>query len=633
MLDANNNASKEENSDNSQPIVENLSQEKLEETSEIPVQISNEAVNEIESKLAENSEKQIHKALELGTYNNFSLEDLVAELDKLLNENSVQSIHSNVAKIKSAFNVKFGELLRNEKKLFIDAGGNSLDFHFENPVKAKYNGLLYDYKIKKSEYFTKQENELSENLKLKTALIEELKHLVDGTEGEIKFNAFKIIQDKWRAIGPVPKEKYNDTWRTYQHHVERFYDLLHLNNDLRDLDFKHNYEEKLNLVIKAEALTELSDINVAFKELQILHKLWKEDIGPVSRENREEIWNRFSAATKIIHDKKHHLYQELKSKNEDNIDLKLAVISEIEKINDSNKKTRIDWQKSMNEIEELRNKFFKIGQVPKSKNELIWTKFKNACHKFNSGKNDFYKNIKNDHLDNLNKKKLLIAQADSLKDSEEWDSTTEVMKKIQSDWKNIGHVPRKYSDKLWKDFKDACNHYFDRLHNKLDAGKEEQLEVFNEKKELLKEIKKVSDSNEDISLDSLKEYVNDWRELGDVPKEMKHIEAKFNKLIDKIVDESDIDTKDVEMIKFETLINSYLSQKNYRKLDSEQLFVRKKIDETTREIHQLENNIGFISNVKEDNPLIKNVRDQINTFKSKLALWKNKLEYLKKIDY
>lgn len=206
------------------------------------------------------------------------------------------------------------------------------------------------------------------------------------------------------------------------------------------------------------------------------------------------------------------------------------------------------------------------------------------------------------------------------------------MKRIQADWKKIGHVPRKYSDKLWKEFKDACNHYFDRLHKNQDIGNKEQIEVLNKKKELLTTIKDAIGSSDEISIDDLNEYVNDWRDLGRVPYEMRHIEVKFNKLLDKVVDNSDIEKQDIEMIKFKNLVNSYLEQKNYRKLDSEQLFIRKKIDETVREIQQLENNIGFISNVTEDNPLVKNVRKQIDVYKEKLDVWKVKLNYLKELE-
>ncbi len=600
---------------------------------ELPV--TNKVVAKVEGKIAESSEslENIEQTtVEIIDYNNFSFEDLVAELSKLVKTQSVQSINDNVTKIKNAFNIKFGELLKIKKDKFLEGGGNSIDFQFSHPIKSTYNSILYDYKIKKKEFYAEQEKQLQENLIAKLDLIEQLKFLIDNAEGTSMYKIFKEIQTNWQNIGPIPRAKYNDTWRTYHHHVERFYDLLHLNNDLRDLDFKHNLDEKLKLVDRAEALDKLEDINVAFKELQVLHKLWKE-VGPVAQIQREEVWERFSAATKKVHDKRHDFFKDLKSKFEGNIEKKLTVISQIETYDTSKNQTRIDWQKSIKEIEELRNKFFSIGQVPRVKSNQIWEKFKDANKKFNIEKNKFFKSVKKDHLENLNKKKLLIEQAVSLKDSEDWELTTEVMKKIQTDWKKIGHVPRKYSDKLWKEFKDACNHYFNRLHAKQDEGNKEKLEVFNKKKELLAEIKKAIESKVEITASVLKQYVNNWRDLGRVPYEMRHIEVKFNKLLDKTVEIYSINKQEIEMIKFENLVTSYLEQKNYRKLDNEQLFVRKKIDETIREIQQLENNISFISNVSEDNPLVKNVRKNIDAYKEKLEVWKVKIEYLKQLKY
>jgi hypothetical protein len=598
--------------------------------------IENKAVEEIESKIAESSEEVIHLPAEMLDYSVFTLEDLVSELGKLVKEGQVQSINNNINKIKSLFNVKFGALLKSEKEKFLAEGGNIIDFHYENPIKSTYNSYLYDYKIKKKAFFDGQEKHLKDNLSIKLEIIEELKNLIEtADDGAVMYKMFKDIQTKWNKTGPIPRAKYNDTWRTYHHHVERFYDLLHISNDLRDLDFKHNLEEKLKLVEKAEELTQLEDINEAFKELQVLHKLWKEDVGPVAREHREQVWDRFSEATKKVHDKRHDFFKDLKSKYEDNVELKLAIVDKIAAVDTSNNKTRADWQKSIKELDSLRDEFFKSGQVPRTKSDKIWAKFKEATRKFNVEKNKYFKEVKRDHLDNLNKKKLLIEQANSLKDSEDWENTTEVMKKIQGDWKKIGHVPRKYSDKLWKEFKDACNHYFDRLHDNQNAGNKEQLEVFNKKKELLKTIKEeVVEGDDDVTIDTLKDYVDEWRNLGRVPYEMKHIEVKFNKLIDKIVDDSDdIDKPDIEMIKFSNMVNSYLDQKNYRKLDSEQLFIRKKIDETIREMQQLENNLGFISNVTKDNPLVKNVRSQIDAHKEKLDVWKTKLQYLRGLNY
>ena len=330
MLDENNKLPAEENNSTSK-TTENLNDEKAvvehaENTKSKPIAVednvtkepeptikegagtNNKAVDEIESKIAESSENDDETAIEQKDYSKLSLEDLVAELAVLVKEHKVQSISSNVNSIKNSFNVKFGELLKKEKEKFLAEGGNVVDFQYSNPIKSTYNSILYDYKIKRNEYYAQQESKLKENLQAKLDLIEELKHLIDNADGATMYKLFKNIQDKWREIGPIPRAKYNDTWRTYHHHVERFYDLLHLNNDLRDLDFKHNFEEKLKLVEKAEELAELDDINLAFKELQVLHKMWKEDIGPIPREHRDEVWGRFSEATKKVHDKRHDFF-------------------------------------------------------------------------------------------------------------------------------------------------------------------------------------------------------------------------------------------------------------------------------------------------------------------------------------
>ena len=449
-------------------------------------------------------------------------------------------------------------------------------------------------KPKRQSHYKQIEEEQKENLSKRLTLIEELKHLIDTAEPSTMYSQFKKLQDKWRSIGNIPRTKYNDTWRTYHHHVERFYDLLHLSNDLRDLDFKHNLEEKLKLVVKAEELAEGNDLNKAFKELQVLHRLWKEDIGPVDREHREEIWERFSKATKKIHEQRHELQKNLESKFEDNVVIKREVI---EKITDL-VKDKIDshkiWQQKIKELEALRQEFFKIGRVPRSVNERIWKEFKEATRNFNKIKNNFYKDIKKGQHDNLHKKNALVEKAESLKDSEDWDVTSEIMKQIQAEWKTIGHVPRKYSDKIWKRFKDACNHYFDRLHGEQDEANKEQVESFNKKKELLEILKIQADKDDPLTLEVLNSYVNDWHKLGSLPNNMRHVETKFNKTLNGLYAKLDLDEKEIAMLKFKNIIGNYLSHNNFRKIDNEQLFVRKKIDEITREIQQLETNIGFI---------------------------------------
>lgn len=588
------------------------------------------AVSDIENEVAQEAEKADEKhEIPMLDYAAMELDALVDELKKLLKAHPIQQLKANVDALKLAFNTKFGKLLADKKEAFLAEGGNSIDFQFSSPVKSEYNKLLGEYKTKRDSYYNQLEKQLKDNLERRNELIEELKSLIEHGDVKSMYNDFQEIQQRWKNIGAVPKTKYNDTWKTYHHHVERFYDLLHLNKDFRELDFKHNLEEKLKLITRAEALNEMVDINVAFKELQELHRLWKEEIGPVGKEHREDVWKRFSEATKKIHDKRHQYFKELKSKYQDMIDAKLVVVDEINAFDVSGNNTHNDWQKSIVEIEALRKKYFDIGKLPYNKSEAIWQKFKAATKKFNTAKNAFYKQEKSAQSDNLKKKMELVELAESLKESDDWDTTTNTMKRIQSDWKKIGHVPRKYSDEIWKRFKSACNHYFDRLHERKNELNKELLVVVDAKKEFLDAFKEKAS----LSLDEVLAAIADWKKLGNLPRNARHLNDKFNKAVDAFLEKLDMSRADIEFLKFKNVVDGYLDQEDYRKLDSEQLFIRRKIDENVREMQQLENNLSFISNATEDNPLVQNVRRGIQEFKDELDIWQMKLDYLKKLEY
>ncbi|CAM1347316.1 DUF349 domain-containing protein [Tenacibaculum insulae] len=588
------------------------------------------AVSEVENEVANEAEKVDEKhEIPMLEYAKMELEALVEELKKLLTNYQVQQLKSNIDALKSAFNNKFGALLSEKKKAFLAEGGNSIDFHFSSPIKSEYNKLLGEYKTKRDAYYSQLENQLKDNLEKRNNLIDELKTLIVNADAKTMYNDFQEIQKKWKTIGPVPKTKYNDTWKIYHHHVERFYDLLHLNKDFRELDFKHNLEEKLKLISRAEALNEVADVNVAFKDLQDLHRLWKEEIGPVGKEHREEVWSKFSEATKNIHDKRHQYFKELKSKYQVMIDAKLEVVALIDAFDTSSNKSHSDWQKSITEIEKLRKKYFDIGKLPYNKSEAVWQKFKAATKKFNTSKNVFYKGEKNTQNENLKNKIALIELAESIKDSTDWESATNIMKRIQSDWKKIGHVPRKFSDDIWKRFKNACNYYFDRLHAQKDEQNKEQQVIAETKKEFLEQLK----ASENLTLEAIKESIAKWRSLGVLPRNARHLDEKFNKAIDAHLSGLNMSKNDIEMIKFKNVIEGYLSQEDYKKLDNEQYFIRKKIDESVRDMQQLENNLSFISNAKDDNPLVLNVRKGIQEVKDKLDVWKDKLSYLRKLDY
>lgn len=609
--------------------VVNNTAEDVENLAETDTAQNTNAVNEVEQSVAENAEQEKEEEEEVIDYSQLSLEDLVSALKDALAKNPAHKIKNQVEHIKSAFNTKFGVLLSEKKEAFLEAGGESIDFQFSSPIKTEYNTLLSEYKKQRDAHYKELETQLKQNLEKRLAVIEDLKILIVEANADTMYKDFKEIQDAWRAIGPVSKTRYNDTWKTYHHHVERFYDLLNIRNDFRDLDFKNNLEEKLKIILKAEALVNEPDINIAFKDLQDLHRTWKEDIGPVAREMREEIWQKFSEATKKIHDKRHEHFREMKSKYQEIIAKKLEIIAAIDAYDTAKNLKHNDWQSSIKDIETLRQAYFNAGKLPYAKSEEIWQKFKTATKKFNSAKNRFYKEEKSVQQDNLQKKLALIDIAKSLKESEDWETTTIALKKIQSDWQKIGHVPRKFSDDIWKKFKGACNYYFDRFHKQQTEVDKEQQAVIDAKKAFIESLKTAENQTKETVLEAIAK----WKSLGALPRNVRHLEGKFNKQIDRLLEGLSLDKKEVAMLKFTNVVDGLLANNDVRKLDAEQLFVRKKIDEVVKEIQQLENNLGFFSNAKDNNPLVANVKKQVVDFKNDLDVWKEKLSYIKKLNY
>ena len=612
--------------DSKEPDTQEIGIDEKEAVSSDDNLVSKENSDEVEGNTEEEKPK---KEVEIIKYDTLSLEELTDALDNIIHTQKVQHIKSSVEAIKSAFNLKFGTLLAEKKSLFLAEGGNTIDFQYSSPVKSKYNKLLSDYKKQKDIHYSNLEKQLKDNLEKRVQVIEDLKILIENADTKTMYKYFRDLQNTWRSIGPVPKTKYNDTWKIYHHHVERFYDLLHLSNDFRDLDFKNNLEEKLKLIEKAEFLAEMKDVNAAFKELQDLHKTWKEDIGPVAREMRDDVWDKFSAATKIIHDKRHDHFKSMKSQYVVIIEAKMLVIDEILSYDSSKNKTHNDWQKSIKDIDALRKKYFDAGKLPYSKSESIWKKFKEATKQFNREKNKFYKQEKNAQQNNLQAKLDLIKLAESIKDSEDWETTTNTFKKIQSDWKKIGHVPRKFSDDIWNKFKSSCNYYFDRYHNQKNALSDEQKEIIGHKIAFVEALK-VDDYT---TKDTITNLMESWSQLGSTPRGSKAVDLQFNKFVDGLLSKLSLDKSEIVLLKFKNIINGYLANNDIRKLDSELVFVRKKIDESVREIQQLENNLSFFSNASDDNPMVKNVHKNIDTFKNGLKAWKDKLAYIRSLDY
>ncbi|NNE78538.1 MAG: DUF349 domain-containing protein, partial [Pricia sp.] len=554
-------------------------------------------------------------------YHSMSMENLVGELQRLVRNEKVQAIKKHVDGIKYEFDQKFQEFIEHKKEDFVSNGGNEVDFRYNSVTKRQFNEVYTDYREKRNQYYKKLEKNLKENLNTRLAIIEELKGLVSLDEDmNSTYKTFKDLQEQWRNAGPVPRNNYNDVWRTYQHHVEIFYDFLHLNRELRDLDFKHNLDEKEKLVAQAEALANEPDLNKVFRELQTLHKIWKEDIGPVGKEHREEIWERFSNATKVLHQRRQDHFKELEKSYEQNLEKKNEIIEAIKLLANNVADNHRALQQQIKQLENLRNNFFNAGRVPRSQNEKTWATFKNAVRNFNRNKNAYYKNLKKEQQENLEKKRELLNLAISLKDSEDWDTTTNEMKRIQSEWKKIGHVPRKYSDKIWKEFKNACNHYFDRLHSKKNKGFQEEMENFEKKSDCLARLTNFQLSGKrENDLETVKEFIAEWKTYGRVPYKKKNIDQKFNKILDAILKKLGVSRQEAELLKYGNKIQQLANAENERAIQNERSFIRKKIDEGKSEIRQLETNLQFFSNASEDNPLVQEVIKKVEGHKESLA--------------
>ena len=555
-------------------------------------------------------------------YKTMSLEALVATLKKMIDNHPIQEIKEQASAIRASFYYQYNEQLEKAKDLFIQEGGNEIDFEYSQPIQIEFKDLWKSYVEKKNNHYQKLTKELTLNLAKREEIILAIKTLVEKGEVSATYKEFQQLINDWKEIGPVTSDKYQETWGNYHLYVEQYYDLLHINNDLRDIDFKHNLEAKKQIIERAKQLLDHADVQFAFNELQILHKIWKEETGPVAKEFREPVWEEFSALSNAIHDKRSVLLEGLRNVEEKNYEQKLAKIQEIKNFDFSKNKSFGDWKKSIDAFEALKEEFLAIGKIPKNKNKQIWDTFKEATKEFNSAKNNFFKEIKSSQNEAISSKKALIEEALAWKDSEDFDTATEVFKRIQAAWKKVGFVPRKQADVLWKEFKTACDAYFDRLNNVKKEGTPEEQESYNNKEVFLTKL-----ADKEISLDNYKTLLKEWIALGLVPSQKNKIDQDILQFITKALTLPK-EKVEAEFIKYQLKI-AYLLAIDSKKLYTEYDQLRNEVDSVTKDLKQLENNLGFFSNTKKSNPLFETVMKSIETEKEKLLLAKKKIKYLK----
>ncbi|WP_396188049.1 DUF349 domain-containing protein [Flavobacterium sp.] len=587
----------------------------------------------MDNHLAEAGETGEHESTTLPTkdYEALSMEALVEEMATLLSHDQISAIKNHMEEVRKAFMDKFHHFIEEKRQEFFAQNDDTAEFEYHSPIKNKFDQLFDEYKARKAKHFNQIQNQLKANFVERTNLIEELKNLIDSNQTSMSdmFKKFNDIRDRWKKAGAIPKDKYNLVWNNFHFHTDRFYELVHLDKEVRDADFKNNLEQKLAIIARAKELIQEASLTKAFRELQLLHRIWKEEIGPVDKEYREKIWVEFSEITKQLHDKREAQLAQAKERELQNLAQKNQIIAQINQLSEERITTHADWQKQIVKMEALRQDFFNAGRVPAEQTEETWTHFKNAVRNFNATKNAFYKDIKNEQQHNLDRKMALIEKAKSFVDTIDFESATPIMKQIQEDWKKIGHVPRKHSDEIWAEFKQICNAYFDRLHESRKDEIEAEVAAFERKKDYLEQMKTFELVGEHkTDLDAIKAHIAAWKELGKVPQNRRHIEGKFNKILDALFEKLSLSKKDSEMMKFNNRLDQLAEGNDQRALVNEQVFIRRKIDELQNDIIQLENNIQFISNAKSDNPFVKEVYKSIERNKEELKLWKEKLKKL-----
>ena len=570
-------------------------------------------------------------------YTTFSREDLIERLKNLLLSNNINDIKKEVDIIKATFYKKQRALNEEKKKEFINKGGDPEAFSpGKDPLEQELKDLLKDFKEKKAEENSDIEQEKKKNLQKKYEVIEELKNLINKKEslGQT-FREFRELQKRWKEIGPVPQNKLKDLWGTYHHHVERFYDYVKINKELRDLDLKKNLESKLDLCEKAEKLDEMDDIVVAFNTLQEYHDQWRE-IGPVPNDRKEELWQRFKEATRVINKKHQEHFKELRKQQNDNLEAKQKLCEQAEEIAEMEIDSHKDWNHYTRQILDLQKEWRKIGFAPKKHNNKIYRRFRKACDRFFAKKRVFYTQHKEWQESNLKKKQEFAERAEELKDSTDWDNTTKELIELQKKWKEIGPVPKKHSEEVWNRFRSACDEFFQRKKSQDSSQSRDYSQNLKKKQELIEQIKNFQPGDDpQQNLKQLMEFEEQWSNIGFVPYKYKDkIQQEYREAMYEQYDRLNIDDNQRELHKYRSKIkNIQQKPKAENRLRQERDKFLNKIKKLETNIITWENNLGFISGESsEASSMIHDFEDKIQRAKKEIELLEEKIKLIDQMD-
>ena len=499
-------------------------------------------------------------------------------------------------------------------------------------LKSSFFQTLKNFSNKKRKYFNDLSSNQKENLLKRQELIEKIKSLISVDENPNNlYSKFKVLKEKWHNTGQVPISDRNNIWETYRHHVSKFYDFLHLNRDLRELDFKHNFEEKSKIIERAEKLDEIDDIMKASRDLNDLHRLWKNELGPVSREHSDDLWARFQSASHKIHQKRQNFQKEISTIQETNFEKKQNVLINMRGLLSKLPVTHSEWQNKIRDFEKLKTEFQSIKNLQRNKNKKTWNDFRITTKEFNLAKNNFYKNQKKELKISIDSKKKLIEEVANIIESNKISENSKRLKIIQEEWKKIGYLPRKISNSLWNEFKPLVNKYYNILKSgDMNLADEEQ-EIFDKKSKF---IDKIKFSKKKFTLDELnktfRSIITEFTDIGEVNLNTSNVLNKnIIKKISSIISLLDFDKDEKDKLIFELEIE--LSKNDTEEINKKIMFIKRKISDLEDESNQYQNNLEFFSNSSTENPLFKNVSIKLESIKNKIEYWKVKLRTIQKV--
>lgn len=615
----------------SEPVAEEATEPLDKPESEIDYHLEDANDDDSEEEEDEDEEIDENSVSEESGSTLMSIEEIVKQLRSLFEKETLQRKH--VEEYKNQFYRSLRNEIESQKHVFTADGGEEIDFVANEPeIYTEGKELLLKIKEKRAELVAKEDELKEKNVARKLSIINQIKLLTE-TQGHEDFNKtyqdFKALQQEWSEIKLVPQSKVNELWKSYQRYVEKFYDLVRINNEFREYDFKKNLELKTDLSEAAERLNDETDVVSAFHQLQNLHQEWRE-IGPVSRKDREVIWDRFKAASTVINKKYQEHFEELRDKEDENLELKTAICEKLEAIDYTKIKSIKDWNRNVKEVLELQSQWRKIGYVPRKWNTKIYKRYRAACDLFFKNKNDYYKSLRGEMDDNLKKKIELCERAEALKDSTDWKKTTQEFIEIQRQWKTIGIIPRKYVDSIWKRFITACDYFFEQKKLNTSSRYEEENNNLLTKRDIVEQIKKIDPAlKEDEALAQLHDLMAKWQGVGYVPYKMKDVSYhEFYEATEAQFDRLNVNKADRKLESFKSNITDMAKSGNAKnQLYFEREKLMRQFDRMKNELQTYENNIGFLSiSSKKGNHLLDDMNQKVEKIKSELQLIVKKVE-------